>query len=394
MNTEQFLKNAPLETLLMAFFNAEIGSDGNFYIISTYRQASSKYADGINMPANSHFDTARRFSRKYGLNFYMANSTTIQSQIVNNTRLSQEQFMNMVYDAILPKLSSFTGNFDIEMALAMFVPRGSADFTLGLYAVDIKKPNHNHSYIDNLFKLLLSTDDLMSRLNLNFREFQPQQISGTNARNPQIRINLKWYFDKVANIENLNEYKTTLLRSNLRNLGEVRAYNGFEGRLIFYKESVLGRKLTQLEINALRDSLGFTRNEIIAEPDNRFGIRNQKIVAYAREVFDDICVGCGHKYDIRDRSFKMPRNDRYYFEINHVIAYANDSKAVDVLDNLVKLCPTCHRALTPGRAYPELQKEIIEKELSSRPEVKRFVVSMMPKDYIGTPEAYVFDSLK
>ena len=96
-------------------------------------------------------------------------------------------------------------------------------------------------------------------------------------------------------------------------------------------------------------------------PDNKFGIRNQKIVAYAREIFEDICVGCGDKYRIEDRSFKMPRNNRYYFEINHVVAYANDSKAVDVLDNLVKLCSTCHRVLTLGRAYPDLQKEIIKR---------------------------------
>ncbi len=393
MNVEQFLNNAPLESLLVAFFNAEIGLDGNFYIISTYRQASSKYANGIYLPADSYKDTAQKLSAKYGIPFYIANGTTVESKIINNLRFSQEQFMIKIYETILPKLSNYNGNFDLEMALAMFVLRGSADFTLGLYAVDIKKPNHNHSYINNLFKLLLSTDDLMSRLNLNFREFQPQYIKGTNIRNPQIRVNLKWYYDNVVLIENLNEYKTILLRKNVPNLGEVRSYNGFEDRLVFYRESVLGHKLTQPEINALRESLGFTQSEIIATPDNRFGIRNQKIVAYAREVFDDVCVGCGHKYNIEDRSFKMPRNNRYYFEVNHVIAYANDSKAVDVLDNLVKLCPTCHRALTPGRAHEELQKDIIRHELESRSEVKRFVLSMMPSN-IHSPVDYVYSMLK
>lgn len=278
------------------------------------------------------------------------------------------------------------------MALALFVFRGSADFTMGFYAVDLKNPTQR--YVDNFFKLLLSTDDLMSRLNLNFRELQPQFISGKALRNTQIRVNLKWYYDNVVRVENLNEYKTSLLVKNIRNLGEIRAYGGFESRLVTYQESILGRSLTKFEIDIIRSNLEFTKREIEETPDNKFGIRNQKIVAYAREIFEDICVGCGDKYRIEDRSFKMPRNNRYYFEINHVVAYANDSKAVDVLDNLVKLCPTCHRALTPGRAYPDLQKEIIKKELASRPEVKRFVVSMMAKGSYDTPEEYVFKTLK
>ena len=93
MNVEQFLNNAPLESLLVAFFNAEIGLDGNFYIISTYRQASSKYANGIYLPADSYKDTAQKLSTKYGIPFYIANGTTVESKIINNLGFSQEQFM-------------------------------------------------------------------------------------------------------------------------------------------------------------------------------------------------------------------------------------------------------------------------------------------------------------
>jgi 5-methylcytosine-specific restriction protein A len=84
----------------------------------------------------------------------------------------------------------------------------------------------------------------------------------------------------------------------------------------------------------------------------------------------------------------MPRNNRYYLEVNHVVPFASESKAVDVLDNLVKLCPTCHRALAPHRAEEKLQREIIEKMIVSRPEVSAFVgsrakaVGQLPSDYI------------
>ena len=182
------------------------------------------------------------------------------------------------------------------------------------------------------------------------------------------------------------------MKTKQADLGELHLCHSFETRMLFYMNKILGRELSKNEINALRRDLEF-RDPIEETPENKFNVRNQKIVAFARETFADVCVGCGDQYDIKHRSFLMPRNNRYYFEVNHVIAYANDSDAVDVLDNLVKLCPVCHRALTPHRAYPELQKHIIENMLNSRPEVSKFVSSMMPANY-RSPVDYVFDSLK
>lgn len=324
------------------------------------------------------------------------NSTVIVAKIVNDQNISLDAFLDKIYNSILPKLSKLPENYklDAEMALAMFIFRGSVDFNRGLYAVDIKTPTQK--YIDNIFKLLLSSDELLSRLNLNFRELQPQYTSNERKRNTQIRINLKWFYDNVMSIPSfqLNDYKTAILTQNLRSLGDTRSFNSFEERLIFYKQSVLGRSLTQYNVDLLRADLEFTKHEIESKPDNRLNLRNQKIVSFARETFDDVCVGCADRYSIEDRSFKMPRNGRYYFEINHVIPFANDSETVDVLDNLVKLCPTCHRALTPGRAYDSLQKELIKKMIDSRSEVKRFVLSMTPSNYMLSPVDYVFSMLK
>lgn len=383
------LRTFSLPTLLVIFFNTIQDDDGNFYVVSTYR--ASTYAHDYVLSSSSYADTATRLSQKYHLDFTPINSTTIHAPIPNNARLDLDTFLNLVYEAILPKLVD-AHDLDIEMALAMFALRGSADFNRGLYAVDLKNPTE--LYIDNLFKLLLSTDELLSRLNLNFRELQPQYVRGEQRRNTQIRINLKWYYDHVVRYHNLNSYKTQILTDNFTNLGEVRTFPSFEERLILYRQSVVGRDLTPTEINALRSDLQFSTESLIATPEAIFNIRNQKIVSFARETFADVCVGCQHRYPTSTRTFKMPRNDRYYFEINHVIAYASNSQAVDVLDNLVKLCPACHRALTPGRAFPELQREIIQHELDSRPEVRRFVTTMIPAGQHITPEEFVFQNLK
>lgn len=387
MNVNDLLQ-MPLATLLVAFFNATDAVDGDFEIISRYRE--SKF---LTLPADSYGQTARALSFKYGIDFVQTGGITVAAKIKNNENLLLDDFLNILYENIIVLLNKLPADYllDEEIALAMFLLRGSVDFNCGLYALDLKNPTVR--YVDNMFKILLSSNGLIERLNLNFRELQPQHVSGENERNTQIRINLKWFYDNVIQrYPDINKYKTDVLRVNKARLGGVHTYDMFEERLIFYRKKILGRDLSTAEIQTLRRDLEFNDN-IETGPENRFNVRNQKIVAFAREMFEDKCVGCHDIYDIADRSFIMPRNNRYYFEVNHVISYANDSDAVDVLDNLVKLCPVCHRALTPRRAHPDLQRRIINNMLNSRPEVMRFVSSMMPGNYTS-PVDYVFDSLK
>ena len=387
MNVEQLLQK-PVETLFVAFFNATDGRNGDFEIQSRYRV--TKF---LPLPINSHAQTALALTRKYGLDFVPVGQSMVVSTIINENNITLDDFLNLVYEGIIVKLSRLPDGYplDEEIALAMFLLRGSADFVESWYAWDLKNPTLR--YVNNVFKLLLSSNHLLERLNLNFRELQPQHVSGQRKRNTQIRINLKWFYDNViCKYPNINSYKTAVMRTKQADLGELRMCHSFETRMLFYINKILGRELSADKINALRRDLEF-REPIEETPENKFNVRNQKIVAFARETFDDICVGCGDIYDIADRSFVMPRNNRYYFEVNHVIAYASDSDAVDVLDNLVKLCPVCHRALTPHRAHPDLQRRIISNMLDSRPEVCNFVHSMMPAHY-ESPVDYVFDNLK
>lgn len=380
------IPNMPLDTLLAIFFNCSMIDGLHFAVTSIYRE--TKF---LKMPDNSHIDTARQLSSKYHIPFEVKGNTVL-SILYNDISIPFANFLDNVYSLILVRISRARLQYDIdrEIALAMFALRGSADFNRGYYAVDIK--NGSNDYFDNMFKILLSSDKLLSHLNLNFRELQPDYTKGMK-RNTQVRINLKWFYDNVmSQYSYINAYKYDILHNNLLLLGESTTYKSFEARLVFYKENVLGRKLSTFEIDRLRSDLDFSASEV-SEKHSRFETRNQKIVSYAREIFPDECVGCKDEYGIEDRTFRMPRNNRWYLEINHVIPYANDSEKVDVLDNLVKLCPTCHRALTPRRAEESLQKHIIEKMLTSRNEVIRFVKSMMPSPALS-PVNFVYSSLK
>ena len=374
----------PIDTLLAAFFNAE-DKNGNFAIVSNYRETTY-----MRMIPGSHRNTAEKLRRKYDLPFMQVGNTKIEATISNRRGYSLEEFRHLLYENILQKFFITNAGTDIdrEIALALFIFRGSADFIYGFYSVDLKTPSIQ--FLNDMYKILLSSNDLINRLNLNFREFQPQYLQGIQ-RNTQVRINLKWFFDNVmAYYSDINDYKYGVLLHNHTKLGDTRRYNAFVERLTIYREDVIGRKLSDHEKERMREELNL---EISNNDGEQVAGRNQKIVSFAREAFPDECVGCRNHYNIADRSFIMPRNGRYYFEINHVIPYANDNKKVDVLDNLVKLCPTCHRALTPGRANETLQREIIHNMLESRPEVKQFVIAMESGRF-ATPEDYVFSALR
>ena len=199
-----------LDTLMAIFFNCDQSVDGNFVVKSTYRE--TKF---LHMERESYGATSHQLSMKYGLEFNV-NGSTIYAVILNNEHISLENFIDRVYQCILVRISNEVSNYnlDCEMALAMFLFRGSADFNRGYYSVDIK--TNNPKYYDEMFKILLSSDELLSRLNLNFRELQHEYVVGKSKRNTQVRVNLKWFYDNVVlYYPHLNQYKTDVLRQNI-----------------------------------------------------------------------------------------------------------------------------------------------------------------------------------
>ncbi|MEN9713380.1 MAG: hypothetical protein RLZZ164_44 [Actinomycetota bacterium] len=387
----QELLTRPLPTLLVAFFNVVSSKKDNSFLIT------SKWTNQLKVSGPlGHAEAAKALTAKYSINFVALSKTEIGSRVSNNDGISLDSLRSRLYLAIATQLADLPDDYplDAEMALALFLLRGSPDTKRFYYAVDVKSPSAG--YLVKIEKILMSSEQLWGRLNFNFRDLQPQYVAGVALRNSQIRVNLKWFYENVMlSNQSLNAYKFKVLLVNYKNLGDQRLSQQFENRLRFYRERVLGRTLDSKEVSKLRDALEFqvAESEMSADDIPALAQRNRTIIAFANESFPDLCAGCHDRYEIDVRSFLMPRNDRYYFEINHVVAYSSDSKTVDVLDNLVKLCPTCHRALTPGRAGAELQKKIIRNMLDSRTEVKAFVSARAAGRDMDEIE-YVFENLK
>ena len=62
---------------------------------------------------------------------------------------------------------------------------------------------------------------------------------------------------------------------------------------------------------------------------------------------------------------------RQYFEYHHVISIGKNHE-LDDENNIVKLCPTCHRIVKRGSAPENEQKEVIKNILINYPNVLNF----------------------
>ena len=100
-------------------------------------------------------------------------------------------------------------------------------------------------------------------------------------------------------------------------------------------------------------------------------IRNAALVETIRYLTPDECACCKNRYRIEDRSYINRKTGRYYFEIHHVISLGNN-KELDDENNMVKLCPACHRALKRGSGTEVEQKELIKEIFSNVPQTLVF----------------------
>lgn len=198
----------------------------------------------------------------------------------------------------------------------------------------------------------------------------------------------------------INEYKAKIIKEvygiNYRsNIDEIFYFECEEPsftkamineRLGFYLNTIYGKNLSNYEIDKIRKSLEFE------EGKNDEFRRDANIVKFMRIYAPDICAACNDIYDIKDRSF-ITRQNRYYTEIHHCISVGKE-KELDVLENLVKLCPTCHRALGKGSSSAEYQKELIKRILNSNQQNLEFAKIIFASDNINILVDKIQENLK
>ncbi|WP_273955220.1 HNH endonuclease signature motif containing protein [Leuconostoc mesenteroides] len=380
-----------LPSLIMVFFNIDELPTGDFQIKSSFKE--SKFANMQYDKKTLFTEVAVNLTTYFNIPFEFDDSNII-CQIQNDTDDSHEEVNKKLTAIIFSKLSSImneqTIDIDSLFLVSIFCLRGSVDFTAQFYTLDLKRDNESTQFISSVMRLCSMTD-LPSYLNFNFRDLQPQYTAGENKRNSQLRVNLRYFWEKAGSeIKVINPYKYNQMFVN-RTL--IRAYpqnsklSEFFDRISFYRGKILNKSLTSEETSQTRAAL-FNENQ------NSLTRRNYQVKIIVRDTTEDVCAGCNNIYNLDDRSFMQPSTHRYFFEYHHVISFANDKNQLDIPDNIVKLCPTCHRALSPHRSESIYQKNIIKNVLSSRDDVESFVETYLKVENREDTIERVYELLK
>ncbi|MCQ2907821.1 HNH endonuclease [Helicobacter pylori] len=310
--------------------------------------------------------------------------------IIDNDFFNRSHLINLM----TPNQKRFLSGF--------FESRGSIDTQRNFLTLDY----FFHSPLEfNKFHYLIDLFTIPSEaLNFNFRELQHEYAQGINQRNAQFRIYLDWYLYHIglfnpykARIAH-HVFKTTLIYDGIYyklNYPPTTKYhgNGFTERAHFYLKNVYQQDLDKKRIKELREQLGFIQKS------EEFK-RDSKIINFYRISTPNVCNACCDDYDIKERSFlslplhKITQNpDSYYTEIHHVTSLGKD-KELDVLANLAKLCPACHRALKKGASAEGFQKRLIGKILKRNKDNLEFAQLRFETDDFLTLIDKVYESLK
>ncbi|WP_390118282.1 HNH endonuclease [Helicobacter pylori] len=312
------------------------------------------------------------------------------NSLIDNDFFNRSNLMNLM----TPNQKRFLSSF--------FESRGSIDTQRNFLTLDY----FFHSPLEfNKFHYLIDFFNIPSEaLNFNFRELQPEHVQGINQRNAQFRIYLDWYLYHIGLFNPYKAriaehvFKTTLVDDGIyyklrdRPKTEYRG-NSFTERAHFYLKSVYQQDLDDKSIEKLREQLGWIQK---SEEFRRDG----KIINFYRISTPNVCSTCCGDYDIKERSFiSLPlykitqKPDSYYTEIHHVISLGKN-RELDVLENLAKLCPACHRALKKGSSEEEFQKSLIRNILNRNKDNLEFAQLRFETDDLPTLINRICESLK
>ncbi|MGL2369230.1 HNH endonuclease [Helicobacter pylori] len=382
--------------------------NGCIYGVCSYK--ASKFICGYEESKAQVLSALNHLSKHQIWRFNQESVTKIKGTFVfileNDLQLDENSFYKKLLNSLIDndffnRSRSMTPNQRLFLS-GFFESRGSIDTQRNFLTLDY----FFHSPLEfKKFHYLIDFFNIPSEaLNFNFRELQPEYAQGINQRNAQFRIYLNWYLYHIGLFNPYKAriahhiFKTTLVDDGIyyklrdRPTTEYRG-NSFIERAHFYLKNVHQQDLDDKSIERLREQLGWIQKS------EEFR-RDSKIINFYRISTPNVCNACCSDYNIKERSFislplyKITQNpNSYYTEIHHVIALSKD-KELDVLANLAKLCPACHRALKKGASEEGFQKHLIENILNHNKDNLEFAQLRFETDDFPTLINRIYESLK
>lgn len=391
MKKEEILKSNNLGFLLTVFFNWKVeqkkNEENKFEVCFYSTKAQSK------KPGITYVDLSEKMLERtveQNKKFFSIRSSritnkgkTVEIEIDDVSPDESRDFVENIFNRIMKikRESKIDGNKMIRLAAAYWASsRCSIDFKAQYVTVDLIGWQQSSWY----FNLVSSFMPLMAfkNYNLNIRTIQSKAANKKSVKNWQMRFKLDWFWKECGKyLKSINFYKYEIIAENERNIRQSFSKNRINDN---YKKSSDNLYFI-LKFNAHPDNAGKhviwddeLRNKwkretsLVAREHFSSGKKARKasVKDIASDSLPDYCFGCHNKYDRKDRTFKT-RNGKWYFELHHVISFANGNKKkdeankdVDVPMNITKLCPVCHDALSSRRGTDEVEKKIIRNILT------------------------------
>lgn len=385
MNVSDFLTNEVSPLLLGVFYSRYIFSADKTKIYTEVSYKISKFADDHSYLISSKDSLLKKLNRICAPNNYWEDHTKLTNGhkqailrfiLTNDLNLTEESFFNRLHVKILCQDFVYVDALteDKKMFIRGFAEsRGSIDTTRPLLAMD-----YFYNSIHELKRARMLYDHFnvpFSVLNFNPRELQHDYVTGTRKRNTQLRFKLYWY---AKNIGLLNEYKCAIIKAAYPETIEHFSFqdgveyfscpellpskkDSFDSMLRYYSNNIFGQELSNSDIKALRKELNFD-----SATDEKSFKRDLGLIEIIRMNTPDECACCK-----TTTTYTNKNTGKQSFEYHHVISLGKNHE-LDDENNIVKLCPTCHRALKRGAAPKQDQIAAIKKILDNRPNVKDF----------------------
>lgn len=408
------IKELGIKELLFIFLNVKgitnngICSSGldvpDKFVLQTIIKNSKKSTDFLQPTLDSNVikkfkNALNNYYNFQDIKFFNKTDKTISMEFNNFNGTTIESFLNKIFNHIKFKmLTTSVKDFSKYFALGAFAFRGSFDLKMNYYTADLHKSRVSTKKELKCFINLLAFINFNNQLNLNFRELQDKG----KLKDTQFRINLKYFNDNYLNdLININPYRYRQFLLNSKHLSFKKINSDkdrFMPRMLFYMNNIVGNNdLDDLDIKKLRDDLhlndGFQNSG-----SSKIRKRSNRAKDFSMFSKPDRCSSCHNEYDKSIRTFKLKGSNYWYFEMHHVISYANGKSGLietENPDNYVKLCPACHRALTPNRADKDYQLKIINNILKDDSDTLNYVLGIKQKIHSkDSPKELVYKHLK
>jgi len=389
-----FLENEVSPFLLGAFFSRRVFTKDDKYIFAytSYKKSrviatnlidfdsyENEYINVLNYRSGNYpfWNTKKYFKKQYNISFGKVKGQ-LYFVLENDLNITKESLYNKLYSKLLSTCDWVFDN-DLNESKKDFVRgfmelRGSIDTSANYIPHDYYADSNLEIRKARMLVDYMNIPHYIT--NINFRALQHDYYAGIRKRNTQFRLNIWWYME---NIGIMNAYKAEVFAKSrkvdmpepidgvyyfkndeIKNRTNI---NLLDDRLNFYFTNLLDKEPTQRDIEKMRAELGFD--------DEPKSIRSSSLVEAIRYSEKDECVCCKDRYDIADRTHVNPKTERYYFEVHHVVSIG-DNKELDDENNMVKLCPGCHRALKRGSCSKEEQKSMIRDIFTNAPKTLEF----------------------